>query len=62
MKRMEIIDSSFPLRKRKYSVMMGYTRTHTDYDSVRGGESIASDVTEKPGAIDLAMAYTHARV
>lgn len=46
MRYMEIIDSSIPLRKRN-------ARTHTDYESVCGGDSIASDVTVNPRAIDL---------
>lgn len=45
MRHMEIIHSSIPLRKRN-------TRTHRDYESVCGGDSIASDVTVKPEAID----------
>lgn len=53
MRHMEMIDSSVLLGKRKYSVILGSTRTHTDYDSVCGGDSIASDVTVKPRAIDL---------
>lgn len=38
---METIDSSFPLRKRKYFIMLEYTRTHADYDSVFDGDCIA---------------------
>lgn len=38
MRHMEIIHSSIPLRKRN-------TRIQTDYESVCGGDSIASDVT-----------------
>lgn len=44
MRHMEIIDSSIPLRKRKHSVMLGYTRTHRLWFSL-GGDGIASDVT-----------------
>lgn len=53
MRHMEITDSSVQLRKRKYSVMLEYTRTHRDYDSVCGGDGTASDVAVKSKAIDL---------